>query len=62
MSITREQVERRKAELQADLNAIAGALQDCDYWMHKIDEAENGIALEDLIPGACVEEVVEVDP
>jgi hypothetical protein len=40
----------------ADLNAIGGALQDCDYWLGKLDD---GIPIEDLIPGAVVEEVVE---
>ena len=57
MSITRKDIEERKASLMADLNAIGGALQDCDYWLGKLDE-DNGIAIEDVIPGAVVEEVV----
>jgi hypothetical protein len=56
-------IHKRRGELQADLNAIAGALQDCDYWEHKLDEIEKGIPLGDLIPGAVIEEVAEVvDP
>jgi hypothetical protein len=61
VELTREIVEERKAQLQADLNAIAGAMQDCDYWLHEIDEAENGIPIEELIPGAVVEEIVPIE-
>lgn len=61
MAITKDDVLERKRQLQADLNAIAGALQDCDFWLHKLDEAERGIALEDLIPGAVVEEVAQCE-
>lgn len=58
VDITRQMIEKRKAELMADLNAISGALQDCDYWLAKLDE---GYDIDDLIPGAVVEEVVPVE-
>jgi hypothetical protein len=42
--MTREQIEARKAELQASLEALkanasatAGAIQDCDYWLAVLD-------------------------
>ena len=41
--ITCEDIEKRKAELEsnraqllANLNAVDGALQDCDYWLNKL--------------------------
>jgi hypothetical protein len=61
MAINREAIEERKSGLMAELHAIGGALQDCDYWLAKLDEGENGIPLEDLIPGAVVEEVVTTE-
>ncbi len=36
--ITKEAILIRKQALQADLNAIAGALQDCDYWLAQLAE------------------------
>ncbi len=45
--VTKDSVVARKAELEqqrqnviGNLNAIAGALQDCDYWIQKFDEPE----------------------
>lgn len=61
MTITKEVIEARKAQLQADFNALYGAIQDCDHWLKKLEEEETGIPLEDLIPGAVVEDIVEVD-
>jgi hypothetical protein len=50
--MTKEQIEQRKAELlatreqlQANLNAVAGAIQDCDYWLAQL-AAEEVKALE----------------
>ena len=47
MELTRKAVEDRIAELNAqkdqyinNANACAGAIQDCSYWLHMIDEAE----------------------
>lgn len=47
MGITREQIEERlKAleeaaeQLRANLNATDGAMQDCRYWLQKLDEAD----------------------
>lgn len=43
--MTKEQIEARKAELRNALQVTAeqaerlrGAIQDCDYWLSKIDE------------------------
>lgn len=58
MTITREDIEGRKKSIMADMNAMAGALQDCDYWLKQLDYEEKGIPIEDLMPGAVVEEVV----
>jgi hypothetical protein len=45
--MNREQIEARKAELlqtqeqlKANLNAVAGALQDCDYWLAQMAAEE----------------------
>lgn len=45
--ITRAAILQRKETLQhdqeqmiANLNAIVGALQDCDYWLAELDKAE----------------------
>ena len=35
--ITKEQIEQRKAELMADYHALAGAIQDCDYWLEQLE-------------------------
>ena len=47
MAITKEQIEARKAQLQAsiekkqaDLNAMAGALQDCNFWLAQLEQPE----------------------
>lgn len=44
MDVTREQIEQRKAILQNDLQqaqanlyAIQGAIQDCDYWLAQLE-------------------------
>lgn len=48
MLITKEQIEARKAQLQAsieraqaDLNAKAGALQDCNFWLAQLEKPED---------------------
>lgn len=48
--MTREEIETRKAELEkrlvetiANVNALRGALQDCDFWLERLaaeEEAE----------------------
>lgn len=54
MTITKEQLEARKAQLQeqraqlesqhlqilANLNAHEGAIQDCDHWLAELDKPE----------------------
>lgn len=47
MDIKREDVVKRKSELEAkrdqlilDANAYAGAIQDCDYWLTVLDKVE----------------------
>lgn len=39
--ITAEQILERRNALMADYNAIAGAIQDCDYWLEQLDEGES---------------------
>lgn len=46
MEITKEEIENRKAKLQADYQqaiataqAIGGAIQDCDYWLARLTES-----------------------
>ncbi len=46
--ITRQHIEKRAAELQkraeqlqSDLNATLGALQDCGYWLEQLKGASN---------------------
>jgi len=43
--ITREQIEARRAELdsqraalEGQINAVLGAIADCDYWLSQLDE------------------------
>ncbi len=45
--ITRETIEARLAELRAqreqmiaNLNAIGGAIQDCEFWLSELEKAE----------------------
>ena len=47
MIIIKSEVEKRKADLQAQLtqlqansNAISGAIQDCDYWLSTLSTPE----------------------
>jgi hypothetical protein len=47
MNITKDSVTARKNELDqqrlnliANLNAVVGAQQDCEYWLQKLDEEE----------------------
>lgn len=49
MEIKREQIEERlklleqnREQLQANINATEGAIQDCRYWLEKLEEADNG--------------------
>jgi chaperonin cofactor prefoldin len=46
--MTKEQVLKRKQELErqrehlvANANAIAGAIQDCEFWLSEFDKATN---------------------
>jgi hypothetical protein len=45
--MTREQIEARLVELRkeseqlvANINAISGAIQDCEYWLAQLDAEE----------------------
>ena len=45
--MTREEIETRKAELGklhdqavANVNALRGAMQDCDFWLERLVAAE----------------------
>jgi len=45
--ITREMIEARKQQLEAErdeliakLHAYTGALQDCEYWLEQIEKEE----------------------
>lgn len=47
MVITKEQIEARKKALlssiekkQADVNAMLGALQDCEYWLTQLNQPD----------------------
>lgn len=47
MEITKEAIEKRKEQLQADyqqaigtVQAIGGAIQDCDYWLKLLETQE----------------------
>ena len=47
MEITREQLEERRAVLEAaaqkllsDYNAVMGAVQECDHWIAAVTEPE----------------------
>lgn len=40
MLLTREILEKRKAELMADYHAISGAIQQVDWTLEKLDEEE----------------------
>jgi hypothetical protein len=35
-----EELKQRATQLQADLNAVGGALQDCEYWLEKVSKPE----------------------
>jgi hypothetical protein len=46
--ITKEQIEERKARLQADMQKVLqasyelnGALQDCDYWLEQLEDSDD---------------------
>ena len=38
MTITREELLKRKEALLSDYNAIGGALQDVDFWLAYLDK------------------------
>jgi 3-phenylpropionate/cinnamic acid dioxygenase small subunit len=47
MAITREMLQARLADLRAghakaaaDMNATAGAIQDCEYWLAEINKSD----------------------
>lgn len=48
--MTKEKVEKRKAELQvqqtqmiANVNALGGAIQDCTYWIEYFTQEESQV-------------------
>lgn len=63
--ISREQIESRLADLQAQLSkaqatmlAIDGAIQDCQHWLAICDVQDSpGVDAKDLFPGAQLEVV-----
>ena len=36
----KETLTQQREQLVANLNALAGALQDCDYWIARFEEEE----------------------
>jgi len=38
MTSIREQVEKIRREAEGRLNALQGAIDDCNYWLAKFDE------------------------
>jgi len=42
-----EALEAQRRQMEANLNAIAGAMQECQFWLQKIakPEQENGDAI-----------------
>jgi hypothetical protein len=36
-----EELKQRSTQLQADLNAVGGALQDCEYWLDQVSKQES---------------------
>ena len=35
-----KELKQRADQLQADLNAVGGALQDCEYWLDQVSKQE----------------------
>lgn len=33
-----EELKRQQEQLRANLHAVDGALQDCEYWLARLDE------------------------
>ena len=33
-----EQLERQRQQLQANLHAVDGAMQDCEYWLARLQD------------------------
>lgn len=54
MDELREALKKRRGELQADMNAVAGALLQIDWTLDQMDRLDKGIPIEELIPGAEV--------
>lgn len=48
MEITKDALMERRRSLEADLIAINGAIQDCDYWLEQIES--EGVAAEAVAP------------
>ena len=38
----RAALEVQRAALEGQINAVLGAIQDCDYWLAKLDETPVG--------------------
>jgi hypothetical protein len=67
MDITREQVEtrlellkRRQESTLADLNALGGAIQDCEFWIARLDQKDDPPKSEEN-PPESTEEKPNVD-
>ena len=53
----KEDLQRQREQLVANINAVVGALQDCDYWLSVIEEEERQAANVTVQPPS-----VPVDP
>ena len=56
--MTKESIEGRISQLQgqkqsliADLNAVDGAIQDCQYWLKQLEAGNDAIEQENGTPG-----------
>ena len=45
------QLQEQKQSLIADLNAVDGAIQDCQYWLKQLEADNDAIEQEDGTPG-----------
>lgn len=36
-----EELKRQQEQLRANLHAVDGAMQDCEYWINRLNETEH---------------------